>query len=148
MPARILIVEDHPANLELMSYLLTAFGHTVLTACDGEAGLEAAHREHPDLILCDVQMPKLNGYGVAKLLKQDAQLRTIPLIAVTAFAMVGDRDKMLATGFDGYISKPIVPETFIGEVEIFMHPRLRSRGARATLEGSPPQSAPATKQQE
>lgn len=120
MPARILIIEDNPANLELMRYLLHAFGHDTLTACDGQAGLEAAQRESPDLIICDVELPKINGMEVARRLKTDLALRRIPLVAVTAFAMVGDRDRMLAAGFDGYIPKPIAPEKFVGEVEAFL----------------------------
>lgn len=118
--ARILIIEDNPANLELMSYLLHAFGYDTLTACDGQEGLEAAERESPDLIICDVELPKVNGMEVAKRLKCDSTLRWIPLVAVTAFAMVGDRDRMLAAGFDGYIPKPITPEKFVEQVEAFM----------------------------
>lgn len=121
MAARILIIEDNAANLDLMTYLLAAFGHTPVTAQDGEEGLEVACREVPDLIICDVQLPKMDGYEVARWLKSHPSLRTIPLVAVTALAMVGDRDKMLAAGFDGYIAKPISPETFVGEVEGFFH---------------------------
>ncbi len=126
MPARILIIEDNPANLELMSYLLHAFGHDTLTACDGQAGLEAAQRESPDLIICDVELPKINGLEVARRLKSDLALRWIPLVAVTAFAMVGDRDRILAAGFDGYIPKPLAPEKFAGEVEAFLPAIVRS----------------------
>jgi CheY-like chemotaxis protein len=104
----------------LMSYLLRAFGHDVLTAADGEAGLEVARREAPDLIVCDIQLPKIQGMDVARQLKSHAYLKSIPLIAVTAFAMVGDRDKVLAAGFDGYIAKPIVPENFVQQVETFL----------------------------
>jgi two-component system cell cycle response regulator len=120
MPTRILIIEDNPTNLDLMTYLLAAFGHTPLTAQDGEEGLEVARREVPDLIICDVQLPIMDGYEVAHWLKSHPQLHVIPLVAVTALAMVGDRDKMLTAGFDGYIAKPISPETFVGEVEKFL----------------------------
>src|SRR5689334_18532480 len=120
MGARILVIEDNPANLELMSYLLTAFGHTVLSAMDGEEGLEAARRENPDLIVCDIQIPKIHGLEVAQRLKSHPALRKIPLVAVTAFAMVGDRDKVLAAGFDGYIAKPIVPDKFTEQVCAFL----------------------------
>lgn len=120
MSARILVIEDNPANLELMTYLLKAFGYTTLTARDGEEGLEVASNESPDLIVCDVQLPKVNGYEVARQLKANPSLKLIPLIAVTAFAMVGDRDKVLAAGFDGYLAKPINPETFVGEVVAFL----------------------------
>ena len=120
MGARILVIEDNPPNLELMSYLLRAFGHEVLSACDGEAGIETARREAPDVIVCDIQIPKINGLEVARRLKSHPSLRKIPLVAVTAFAMVGDRDKVLSAGFDGYIPKPIAPETFVQQVETFL----------------------------
>src|SRR6185436_8740413 len=112
MSARILVIEDNPANLDLMTYLLSAFGHTPLTADDGEAGLAVAQSQAPDLIICDVQLPGMDGYEIARWLKSHPQTQAIPLIAVTALAMVGDRDKMLKAGFDGYVAKPIDPETF------------------------------------
>jgi two-component system, cell cycle response regulator len=126
MPARILIVEDNATNLELMSYLLTAFGHTTLAAYDGEEGIEVARRERPDLIVCDVQLPRVDGYEVARRLKAEPTMRAIPLVAVTALAMVGDRDRVLAAGFDGYIAKPIAPETFVSQVEVFLTSERRS----------------------
>ena len=118
--ARILIIEDNPTNLELMSYLLKAFGHEVLTAMDGEEGIEAARRSTVELIICDVQLPKLDGFGVVAHFKSQPALRSIPIVAVTALAMVGDRDKLLAAGFDGYLSKPIDPETFVSAVVAFL----------------------------
>jgi two-component system cell cycle response regulator len=120
MPARILIIEDNSHNLELMAYLLGAFGHVTLRGRDGEEGLEIARRERPDMIICDLQMPKLDGIGVAREIRQDPSLAATPLIAVTAFAMRGDREAALKAGFDGYISKPIVPEEFVGQVEAFL----------------------------
>ena len=122
MGFRILMIEDNPDNLELMRYLLKAFGHTPLTAEEGAEGIELARRENPDLIICDIQLPGMSGYEVAKALKADGRLAGIPLVAVTALAMVGDRDRILAAGFDGYISKPIVPETFLKQVEVFLTP--------------------------
>src|SRR5437016_12045823 len=113
MPARVLIIEDNAANLELMTYLLTTFGHAPMSADSGEEGLTIARRERPDLILCDIQLPGIDGCGVAAQIKADTGLRGTPIVAVTAFAMVGDRDKILAAGFDGYIPKPIAPETFV-----------------------------------
>ncbi len=120
MSARILVIEDNTANLELMTYLLNAFGHFTISARDGEAGLETALREPLDLIICDIELPKLNGYEIARQLKQHPDLRKIPLVAVTAYAMVDDREKVLSVGFDGYISKPIEPELFVGQVEAFL----------------------------
>ena len=130
MAARILIAEDNPDNLKLMRYLLCAFGHTILSTIDGEAALEMAGREAPDLIVCDIQMPKLDGYEVARQLKAHPALGAIPLVAVTALAMVGDRDKVMAAGFDGYITKPIGPRTFVGQVEAFLPPSLHSQPRR------------------
>ena len=117
--ARILIIEDNRDNLALMSYLLNAFGHEVESACDGLIGLELAHRGNADLIVCDVHLPKADGYEIARRLNLDPAFRT-PLIAVTALAMVGDRDKVLAAGFDGYISKPIEPTSFVAQIEAFL----------------------------
>lgn len=122
MSARVLIIEDNPANLELMTYLFSAFGHTVLAAENGHQGLQTAGREQPELIICDVQLPDIDGFEVARRLRTDPALRSIPLVAVTALAMVGDRDRMLAAGFDGYLAKPIDPETFVNKMEVFLPP--------------------------
>jgi CheY-like chemotaxis protein len=122
MAARILIIEDDPANLELMRYLLHAAGHTVSTAAGGAEGIESARRINPDLIVCDMKMPGLDGYEVAKWLKSDPALRAVPLVAVTSYAMVGDRDGVMAAGFDGYLTKPIVPREFVAELEAFLAP--------------------------
>jgi CheY-like chemotaxis protein len=116
--ARILIIEDNGANMELMSYLLRAFGHMVQEAMDGNAGIKLSKYGPFDLVLCDLQMPDMDGYEVVRRMKQDLPL--IPMIAVTAYAMVGDRDRVLAAGFDGYIPKPINPETFVSEIEAFL----------------------------
>ncbi len=125
MAARVLIVEDNAANLELITYLLGAFGYTTFVARDGVDGLHVANNELPDLIICDVQLPKMSGYEVAQQLKQSAALHAIPLIAVTAFARVSDRAEALAAGFDAYIAKPIDPELFVQQVEAFIRPGLR-----------------------
>lgn len=129
MPARILVIEDNQANLELMTYLLKAFGYDPLTAMQGDAGLAVARREKPDLIICDIQMPGMDGYAVARAIKAEADLASIPLVAVTAYAMVGDREKVLAAGFDGYLSKPLDPQTFVSTVEGFLPGGLRAGGA-------------------
>ena len=129
MSARILIIEDNPANMELMTYLLEAFGHTVLSLYNGEEGLEAARAQLPDLILCDVHLPKMDGYDVLRQLKCEAALRSIPVIAVTALALVGDRQKLLAAGFDGYLGKPIEPELFVGQCEQYLDRALHSCAA-------------------
>jgi len=122
MAARILIIEDNPTNLELMSYLLHAAGHTLYTASDGAEGIASARRTQPDLIVCDMKMPGLDGCEVARRLKDDPVLRAVPLVAVTSYAMVGDCDMAIAAGFDGYLTKPIVPKTFVAQLEAFLRP--------------------------
>jgi two-component system cell cycle response regulator len=139
--ARILIIEDNPANLELMTYLLSAYGHTVLYAENGVDGLKAARRDGPDLIICDVQLPEMDGYEVARHVKSDAGLRNIPLVAVTALAMVGDRDRMLAARFDGYLAKPINPDTFVRQMEVFLRPGQHSTPPPAAGAGAAPAPA-------
>jgi CheY-like chemotaxis protein len=120
MGARVLLIEDNRPSLELMSYLLNAFGHTPLEARNGVDGLEAIRRERPDLVLCDIDLPRLDGCALAGRAKADPEIRHIPLVAVTALAMVGDRDRALRAGFDGYMAKPIEPETFVQEIEQFL----------------------------
>src|SRR5436309_9004857 len=117
---QILIIEDNKTNRELMVYLLNAFGYSTSEAVNGRTGVEMARKGHPQLVVCDIQVPELDGYGIIRELKTDETLREIPVVAVTAFAMVGDRDKVLAAGFDGYIPKPIAPETFVAQVEAFL----------------------------
>lgn len=119
--ARVLVIEDNPINLELMTYLLRAWGHETSSAADGASGLEAATRELPDLIVCDVQMPVLDGYEVARRLKADPVLRAVPVLAVTALAMVGDRERALQAGFDGHIAKPIDPQAFMAALSAALH---------------------------
>src|SRR3989442_1814478 len=110
MPARILVIEDNPTNLDLMVYLLRAFGHTPLVAHDGEQGLEVVRREAPDLIVCDVHMPNVDGYEVVRRLKAHPAMNQIPVVAVTALAMVGDRATILDAGIYGHIAQPISPD--------------------------------------
>ena len=125
--ARILLIEDNPDNLELMSYLLGAYGHAVSMAEDGESGIEAARSERPDLVACDIHLPGVDGYEVARTLKSLPELDGVPVVAVTALAMVGDREKILGAGFDGYITKPIEPALVVAELDSFLPPHLRGR---------------------
>lgn len=120
MSARILIIEDNPANMELMAYLLDVFGHTVVGAVDGTTGLQKARGEQWDLVVCDVQLPDMEGYDVAATLKAAPATRGMPVVAVTALAMSGDREKVIAAGFDGYLSKPIDAERFVAQIESFL----------------------------
>jgi CheY-like chemotaxis protein len=124
--ARILVIEDNADNMELMLYVLTAFGYVVDAAYNGREGLAKLTGAPPDLIICDLQMPVLDGYQFARELKRRPDFRNIPLVAVTATAMVGEREKILACGFQGYFSKPIDPERFIAEIALFLPPEKRS----------------------
>lgn len=126
MSAKILVIEDHPENQKLMVYLLKWHGHQLFTAATGEEGLEIALREAMDLIVCDIHLPGIDGYEVAGRLKANPQWHKVPLIAVTSLAMVGDRDKVLRNGFEGYLSKPITPQTFAQQIEAFL-PHSESR---------------------
>lgn len=140
--ARILVIEDNPENLELMTYLLAAFGHTTMTADTGTQGIDQAAAAAPDLIACDVQLPDIDGYEVVRRLKADPALKQIPVIAVSALAMVADREKGLRQGFDGYIAKPIDPESFVQQIEQFLPPEKRGRAPDATAAGDAPGMTP------
>jgi two-component system cell cycle response regulator DivK len=125
MGARILIIEDDPASRELVKYLLEAAGHTTLIATEGGTAVRLAIDEKPDLLICDLQMPVMSGYQVVQTLLDYPQWQRVPIIAVTAFSMSGDRDKTLAAGFDEHISKPIAPQSFVEQIEAFLPPALR-----------------------
>jgi two-component system cell cycle response regulator DivK len=115
--ARILVIEDNAQNRYLAAFLLEHAGHVVYQAETGAQGLEMAQRLIPDLILLDIQLPEMDGHEVTRILKGMPSLREIPVVAVTSYAMAGDREKCLAAGAEGYIEKPIDPETFVAEVE-------------------------------
>lgn len=125
MPARILIIEDDSASRELAKYLIEAAGYVTLAAEDGRSGVRLALQAHPDLVICDLQMPVMNGYDVVRRLQENPAWRRVPLIAVTAFSMAGDRDTALAAGFNDHITKPIVPESFVAQIEAYLPPELR-----------------------
>lgn len=120
MKTKILLIEDNEQNRYLATFLLTQHGHEVVAAENGPLGIELAEKIQPHLILLDIQLPGMDGYAVARALKSDARLRAIPIVAVTSYAMVGDREKVLASGAEGYIEKPINPETFVQEIESFL----------------------------
>jgi len=114
--AKILIVEDNPANLTLSIFLLERAGHSVLSATDAEPGLILAREQQPDLILMDIQLPGMDGLQAIALLKIDATTRAIPIIALTALAMKGDEERIRAAGCDGYIAKPIRYQEFLATI--------------------------------
>jgi two-component system cell cycle response regulator len=116
MAAHVLVIEDNKANLDLMVYLLKAFGYEPLVAMNGEQGVQVALEALPDII-CDLQLPGIDGFEVLRQLKGNQRMARTLIVAVTALAMVGDREKALAAGFDGYLSKPINPKTFVQQIE-------------------------------
>lgn len=124
--ATVLVIEDDDASRQLVTYLLEAAGHRVLAAENGAVGVRIALAESPDIILCDLQMPVMNGYEVARSLRTSMIWRVVPLVAVTAFSMPGDREKALDVGFNEHLSKPITPETFVQQVEAFLGPPFNS----------------------
>ncbi|MEO6884930.1 MAG: response regulator [Jatrophihabitantaceae bacterium] len=128
--ARILVVEDNPDNLELMTYLLQASGHTVTVATTGNRGLDLARHCVTDLVVLDVQLPDQSGYDVLAELRSEPALAELPVIAVTANAMVGDRDQALAAGFDGYLPKPIDPRSFARMIDERLPEDLRGHAPR------------------
>lgn len=120
MKNTILLIEDNEQNCYLMRFLLESHNFTVVVSMDGANGIRLAEQIKPDLILLDIQLPTMNGYAVAIALRKIASLQHTPIVAVTSYAMVGDREKCLAAGCNGYIEKPINPETFVGEILPFM----------------------------
>ncbi|MEW6068815.1 MAG: response regulator [Nitrospirota bacterium] len=107
MSKKILIVEDNEKNRRLIKDIMTYYGYEIIEAENGEEGIKMAKEHKPDLILMDLQMPVLNGYDAIKILKNDPETKHIKIVAVTSFAMLGDREKILEAGADDYISKPI-----------------------------------------
>ncbi len=116
MNNRLLIIEDNEQNLYLMRFLLEKSGFTIMGAEDGRKGIEMALSCKPLAILLDIQLPEMDGYAVAAELKKHQDLDEVPIIAVTSYAMVGDREQILAAGATGYIEKPIDPQTFVDEI--------------------------------
>ena len=120
--SKILLIEDNAQNRYLVNYLLAHRGHAMLNAENGEDGVAMALAEQPDLILLDIQLPGMDGYAVARLLRSHDSLGAVPILAVTSHAMVGDRETALRAGCTDYLEKPIDPESFSGTVEAFLRP--------------------------
>ena len=117
MSAKILLIEDNEQNRYLATFLLERRGHKVAYASDGPLGIEMAETTRPDIVLLDIQLPGMDGYAVARALRAKPDLKSIPIVAVTSYAMPGDREKAIASGCTGYIEKPIDPDTFVDNVE-------------------------------
>src|SRR4026209_1316163 len=114
--AKFLIVEDNPANMTLAIFLLESAGHLVINATDAESGLTLARGEQPELILMDIQLPGMDGLEATRQLKLDEATRGIPVIALTALAMKGGEERILAAGCDGYIAKPLDYKDFLATI--------------------------------
>jgi len=121
MAKTILIVEDNELNMKLFNDLLQAHGYSTLQTKDGIEAVALTEKHHPDLILMDIQLPKISGLEITKMIKEKDDLKHIPVIAVTAFAMKGDEDKIIEGGCDGYIAKPISVPNFLETVADFLN---------------------------
>lgn len=117
MKKKILYIEDNEQNLYLVTFILEKGGYEVCAARDGQEGINLAAEIKPDLILLDIQLPLMDGYTVARQLRSNPALSEIPIVAVTSYAMAGDREKAISAGCNGYIEKPINPDTFMQQVE-------------------------------
>lgn len=117
---RVLLVEDNAQNRYLITFLLNANGFRVATAEDGPEALAMAADGGFDLVLLDIQLPAMDGYDIARALRRNARLDGVAIVAVTSYAMAGDRERALAAGCDGYIEKPIDPETFVAQLRAFL----------------------------
>ncbi|MBN2072900.1 MAG: response regulator [Actinobacteria bacterium] len=122
MMNKILIVEDNDKNMYLMSFLLKKNNYSVIKAGSGEEGMEIASREKPDLILMDIQLPGIDGLETTRRIREIESCRDIPIIAVTSFAMSGDRERLINGGCTGYIEKPINVNNFLSEVRHYLKP--------------------------
>ena len=120
MKIEILLIEDNEQNRYLTTFLLEAHGFTVISAEDGAIGISMAAQFLPQLILLDIQLPTMDGYAVARELRSNPALNNIPIVAVTSYAMTGDREKTIEAGCNGYIEKPINPETFVTEIKNYL----------------------------
>lgn len=123
MASRVLVVEDNEMNMQLFEYLLEESGFVILKAISGEEALKMVGQEMPDLILMDIHLPGMDGLSVVRQMKNDPSLRKIPILALTAHAMRGDKDRFLQAGCDGYISKPIDIKTFIPSIQKYVGDR-------------------------
>jgi two-component system, cell cycle response regulator DivK len=120
MSKRILVVEDQDDNRRILRDLLTASGYELIEAVDGEQGLTAAEQERPDLILMDIQLPGIDGYEVTRRIKANEALRSIPIIAVTSYALSGDDQKAFEAGCDAYVTKPFSPRQLLAKIKEYL----------------------------
>jgi two-component system, cell cycle response regulator DivK len=119
----VLIAEDNPVNRELLRELLENRGYAVLEACNGEEALAVVEQARPDILLLDIGMPVLDGFGTIKKIRENLGFKSLPVLAVTAYAMQGDQEKILNSGFDGYLSKPVNSQSLTKELDRLLHER-------------------------
>jgi CheY-like chemotaxis protein len=142
---KILIAEDNATNRELFRELLEARGYTVVEACDGLEALRMIEQERPDMLLLDIGMPGLDGFAVVRAIREKPNLFALPVLAVTAYAMQGDRERVLKAGFDGYLSKPINAKALAQELERLLSWRDDGRAATQPREIEANTAKPAAK---
>lgn len=127
MKLKVLIIEDNEQNMYMLTYLLESSNYAVIQAFNGIDGIKKAKEILPDVILLDIQLPEMDGYTIARELKINEELKAIPIIAVTSYAMPGDKDKAMEAGAVGYIEKPIDPDIFVSQMEFFLPPNMSQR---------------------
>ena len=120
MNKKVLIIEDNEQNMYMLTYLLESDNYKVFQSFSGQAGIDRAKETQPDVILLDIQLPEMDGYAVARELRKIKELHDTPIIAVTSYAMTGDKEKAFEAGATGYIEKPIDPDSFISQMELFI----------------------------
>jgi len=120
MKGTILVIEDNDQNMYLVTFFLKKYGYQVFQARNGQAGIALARQINPDLILLDIQLPVMDGYGVARELTKDGEFCHVPIVVVTSYALLSDRERALEAGCLGYIEKPINPVTFLAEIEQYL----------------------------
>ncbi|MEN6444090.1 MAG: response regulator [Methanoregula sp.] len=129
MNTKILYIEDNDQNFYLVSFILGAKGYEVIRARDGQEGIDLAAATLPRIILLDIQLPVMDGYATAREIRTRPELAATPIVALTSYAMAGDREKALAAGCTGYIEKPINPKTFTGQIEHYLSPETTGDGS-------------------
>jgi two-component system cell cycle response regulator DivK len=125
---KVLVAEDNAVNRELLRELLEARGYDVTEVCDGQEALYVLEQARPDILLLDIGMPVLDGFGVIRKIRESPRLATLPVLAVTAYAMQGDQEKIMKSGFNGYLSKPVNARSLAQELERLLSKR-DDRGA-------------------
>ncbi len=137
---KVLIAEDNVVNRELLRELLELRGYTVLEACDGQEALQMIEQTQPELLLLDIGMPVMDGFAVIRIIRENPRLAKLPVVAVTAYAMRGDQERILNSGFDGYLSKPVNPSSLGEELD-----RVLTKGSQAANSDQAHEGQPAKK---